>query len=464
MKNSHDVQFDEILMLAARRAVDFLHKENSSISPELSADELRAALGSLSSLGEPANEVLTAMADSVERCVVRSGSSRYFGFVIGGATPVSIASDWLTSAWDQNAQAYTSSPAAAVVEEVVAHWLLELLRLPEGSSVGFVTGAQAANFTALCAARNTVLKRVSWDFDRQGLVGAPAINAFMCEEGHATVRNALRMAGIGSDYVRLIASDEEGRIDIAQLHEAMSTCPGPKIVCAQAGNVNTGAFDDFSQMAEIAREMDCWLHVDGAFGLWAAASEQYSHLVEGCSQADSWSVDAHKWMNVPYDSGMVVLRDPLSHRDFKSTSCAYVGGGESRRNGSDWVPENSRRARGFVLYAALKTLGTYGVARIVERSCEMAKSFSEQVPQLDIGDVLNDVSLNQVLLRLKTPSDEDPDAYHHSIAQMIQRDGECWVGTGRWKGQPTLRLSFSNWQTSEDDVAATLRVLERVCR
>lgn len=394
--------------------------------------------------------------------VTRSGSGRYFGFVIGGATPVSMAADWLTSVWDQNAQAYGSSPVAAEVEATVAGWLLDLLALPATASVGFVSGAQMANFTALCVARNEVLGWAGWDYDGQGLFGAPPVGVFLSEAAHATVRNALRMAGFGESQIRALPADDQGRMFPGALRHALESHAGPKIICAQAGNVNTGAFEDFRPIAELAIAHGAWLHVDGAFGLWARASPRFCRLAAGCEHAHSWSVDAHKWLNVPYDSGWVIVRDPRAHARFKTAGCAYAGEPDAaRRDGATWAPENSRRARAFVLFAALRALGVSGVADLVDRCCDMAQRFAGRVVQERLATVLNDVCLNQVMLRLNAPAGVDAGGFHEAVAAAIQSEGLCWMGTGQWRGERILRLSFSNWQTDIEDVEAAVSAVAR---
>ena len=394
--------------------------------------------------------------------VTRSGSGRYFGFVIGGATPVSIAADWLTSVWDQNAQAYGSSPVAAEVETAVAGWLLDLLALPEAASGGFVSGAQMANFTALCVARNEVLGWAGWDYDRQGLFGAPPVGVFLSEAAHATVRNALRMAGFGESQIQALPADDQGRMLPHALQHALETHAGPKIICAQAGNVNTGAFEDFLSIAALAQVHGAWMHVDGAFGLWARASPRFCRLAAGCELAHSWSVDAHKWLNVPYDSGLVMVRDPGAHARFKTAGCAYAGAPDAaRRDGSTWAPENSRRARAFVLFAALRALGVSGVADLVDRCCDMARLFAGRVVQDKLATVLNEVCLNQVLIRLTAPAGVEPGGFHDAVAAAIQSEGDCWIGAGQWRGERILRLSFSNWQTDGDDVEAAIAAVAR---
>jgi glutamate/tyrosine decarboxylase-like PLP-dependent enzyme len=407
--------------------------------------------------GESAEDAVRALVAAVEPGLVHSTNPRYFGFVIGGSTPASVAADWLTSAWDQSGQVYATSPAAAVVEEVVVRWVLDLLRLPGDCGVGLVTGGQMANFTALAVARDTVLRRCGWDPDTGGLQGAPGISVLCGECCHATVQTAIRLIGLGTRNVIAVAADDQGRMRPDALEGALGASVGPTIVCLQAGNVNTGAFDPFPRLVALARSRGAWVHVDGAFGLWAAASPRFRHLCDGVEQADSWAVDAHKWLNVPQDSGLVIVRDREAHRRLKAARCAYAGmAAADRRDGSDWAPENSRRARAFVLYAALRNLGRLGVERLVEGCCDAASAFASRLDALPGARRLNDVVLNQVLCRFEPPGVADLDGFNAEVAARVQREGVCWLGTTRWQGQTVLRISVSNWQTTLADVEASV--------
>jgi len=303
--------------------------------------------------GETPEEAIQALTAGVEPGLVHNANPRYFGFVIGGATPVSVAADWLTSVWNQNAQVYLTSPAAAVVEEIVGQWLLDLLGLPHDSGVGLVTGTQMAHFTALSVARNVVLQKQGWDADAYGLQGAPVINIICGECCHATVHSAVRLMGLGTQNIRPVPADEQGRMRLSDFKKALEICRGPTIVCVQAGNVNTGAFDPMAEIIALSKKHGAWVHVDGAFGLWAAASPRFRHLVAGVAEADSWATDGHKWLNVPYDSGVVMIRDSVAHQNLKTAHCAYAGNTDNRfRDGSQWAPENSRRARVCALCGA----------------------------------------------------------------------------------------------------------------
>jgi glutamate/tyrosine decarboxylase-like PLP-dependent enzyme len=423
-----------------------------------SRDEVSLAIDSaLPDEGEPPDVAIQTLITSVEQGLIKSNSPRYFGFVIGGSTPTSAAADWLTSIWDQNAQVYNTSPAASIIEEVVAQWLLDLLALPGDAGVGLVTGTQMANFTALTVARNAVLQKQGWDVELNGLQGAPPINVVCGECCHATIHSAIRLMGLGQKNIRTVRADKQGRIDPDDLRKTLDVCAGPIIICAQAGNVNTGAFDPFADIVALAKEHDAWLHVDGAFGLWANASPRFKHLALGADGADSWATDAHKWLNVPYDSGIVIIRDREMHRGLKTTRCAYAGPADvDRRDGSQWVPENSRRARGFVLFAALRNLGRKGVRQLIDNCCDRAQEFADQFAELPHAHVLNDVVLNQVLCRLEPESIPDPDAFNTAVASRVQQKGICWLGTTQWRGQTALRISVSHWSTASEDVRQSM--------
>jgi glutamate/tyrosine decarboxylase-like PLP-dependent enzyme len=419
-----------------------------------SRDELLSLVNThLPDEGEAPETAIQNLIASVEQGLIHSASPRYFGFVVGGATPVSIAADWLTSVWNQNAQVYVTSPAASIIEDVVAQWLLELLGLPQAASVGFVTGTQMANFTALSVARNVALQKCGWDIETHGLQGAPRLNVICGECCHATIHSAIRLLGLGTKNIRVVSADEEGRMKLEAFRETIVSCARPSIVCVQAGNVNTGAFDPMADIIALAKKHDSWVHVDGAFGLWAGASPRFKHLVAGVEEADSWATDAHKWLNVPYDSGMVFVRSPEAHRNLKTARCAYAGPANTAcRDGSQWTPENSRRARGFVLYAALRHLGKQGVQRLVENCCDLAQAFAVELTRLPHVRILNQVVLNQVLCRIEPPHTADVDAFNASLAARLQRDGVCWLGTTQWRGQTALRISVSNWATTSADV------------
>ena len=393
--------------------------------------------------------MVDALAQAAAPGIVASAGPRYFGFVVGGALPAALAADWLTATWDQLAGLYVSGPAAAVVEQVVAGWLLELLGLPPDAGVGFVTGAQMANFTALAAGRDALLRRSGWDVGR-GLAGAPEIGVVVGAEVHATVPAALRMLGLASDTATRCPVDDQGAMRADALVDLLGDDGRPTIVCAQAGNVNTGACDPLEAIAAATRGRGAWLHVDGAFGLWAAASERRRSLVVGLERADSWATDAHKWLNVPYDSGVAIVADPAAHRAAMGLSAAYLTPApETSRNNHEWTPEASRRARGFPLYAALRSLGRRGVADLVDRCCDLAVRMANRLSEEPGVEILNDVVLNQVLVAIAPVEGRD---VADAVIDRVQRDGTCWVGGTTWHGRRAMRISISNWSTTEAEI------------
>jgi len=424
--------------------------------------ELRATLGGpLPEEPAESREVIAAMAAAAEPGVVPSSSGRFFGFVVGGATPAAVAADWLTSVWDQNAGLYVLGPAASVVEEVAGAWLAELLGLPRQVSVGFVTGAQLANTTGLAAARYEMLRRVGWDTEVAGLCGAPRLQVIAGQGRHGTIDRALRLLGLGTASIVEVEMDAQGRMQLAALRRALEQDDGPAIVCTQVGNVNTGAVDPVGEICDVAHGHGAWVHVDGAFGLWAAASPRLRRLVAGVERADSWATDAHKWLNVPYDSGLVFCAHPEAHRAAMGVRASYlVHGSDGQRDALDYNPEHSRRARGFAVYAAIRALGRSGIAEMVERCCAMAQRFAEQLAAADGVEVLNEVVLNQVLVRLHAP-DGDNDGHTYRVLERLQHDGTCWMSGTVWKGQAAVRISVSNWSTGPDDVDRSVAAMLR---
>ena len=439
----------DLLRRTAELAADYIDSLGERpVFPEVTPEQLRKALGGPLPDGPiPAEQVIDELAAGAEPGLVAMGSGRYFGFVIGGALPAALAADWLTSAWDQNAGLYVGGPSASVVEQITRDWLLELLGLPGESSIGFVTGTQVAHVTGLAAARWHVLDAVGWDVGREGLTGAPRIRVLVGEQGHVTVDRALRLLGLGAPTT--VAADDQGRMQPDALAEALAGAAGPTIVCAQAGEVNTGAFDPLPAIAELSRDAGAWLHVDGAFGIWAAVSPRLRHLVNGIELADSWTTDAHKWLNVPYDSGIVLCAHPESHRAAMAATASYLiqdEGSRRVRDQMDWVPEFSRRARAFAVYAALRSLGRSGVVELVERCCDAATRFSEAIVELPGVELLNDVVLNQVLFRFE--SDEQTD----EVLRQVQASSRVWLSGTTWNGRKAIRVSVSNWQTGDEEI------------
>jgi len=411
-------------------------------------------------LSEPVDPlaVLDSLAQLIEDGSVATPGPRYFGFVTGGSYPVAVAADWLVSAWDQNAGLHALSPAMARLEDVTADWLLELLGLPRHASVGFVTGATMANVTGLAAARHEVLRRAGWDVEADGLQGAPRLTVVAGAGAHASIDTAARFLGFGTSNLVRVAADGQGRMIPAALEAALARPSGPTIVCLQAGHVNTGAFDPFTPLIDLAHRRDAWVHVDGAFGLWARAADGLRHLADGVERADSWGVDAHKWLNVPYDSGIAIVAHPAAHRASMAQRASYLlrADGE-RRDGMDWTPEASRRARAVPVYAVLKTLGREGVAALVTGNCERARQMAESLrPHAGIT-ILNDVVLNQVLVRARSRSGEN---ITPAVIARVQQAGVCWVGGTTWEKEPAMRIAISNWSTTAEDIdrsAASIR-------
>ena len=435
------------------------------VGSSASRPALRAALGGpLPEAPEDPRKTIAALAEAAEPGLVATPSGRFFGFVIGGATPAALAADWLTAAWDQNAGLHVLGPAAAVVEEVAGGWLAELLGLPAGASVGFVTGVQMAHFTALAAARHELLRRAGWNVEADGLAGAPRVRVLAGQQRHDTVDRALRFLGFGTSAVTAVGVDDQGRMRPAALRAALGAGSGPTIVCAQAGNVNTGAVDPLGETCDLAHQAGAWVHVDGAFGMWAAASPTLRHLVAGVERADSWATDAHKWLNVPYDSGLVFCAHPDAHRAAMGVRASYlIHGGEGERDELDHNPEFSRRARGFAVYAAIRAQGRAGIAGQVDRCCALARRFAERLAAHDGVEVLNDVVLNQVLVRFQA-ADGDHDAHTRGVVGRVQQDGTCWMSGTTWHGQAAMRISVTNWSTDEADVDRSVAAILRCAR
>ena len=445
---------EQALETAAAHATQFLRGlAERPVAARAGAEELRARLGGPlpEDPADPA-EVVAQLAKLADDGLVATAGPRYFGFVVGGSLPAALAADWLAAAWDQNAGLFVLGPAAATVEDVAAGWLTELLGLPATASCGFVTGGLGANFGGLAAARNHVLARAGWDVERDGLLGAPPVEVVVGAERHVTIDVALRYLGLGSGRLRVVPADDQGRMDAAALGEVLAAVKGPTIVCAQAGNVNTGAFDPLAAICAAGHDHGAWVHVDGAFGLWAGASPALRHLVAGVEQADSWATDAHKWLNVPYDSGLVFVAHPQAHLAAFAKVASYLTPGQGgERDPDGFVPEGSRRARGFPVWAALRSLGRSGVAELVERCCGHARRFADALAAADGVEVLNEVVLNQVLVRFPDPGG-DHDGRTREVVRRVQASGTLWLSGTTWHGMAAMRISVSNWSTTDDDV------------
>lgn len=448
----HRDQVDDLEHLLVRAArVAATHRRTvgeRSVAPSRSPEHIRAAFaGPLPEGPTDPDDVLTRLLTAADGAITGTVGPRYFGFVIGGALPAASAAELLTTGWDQAAYNEVLSPAAGAAERAAGSWAKELLGLPSEASVAFVTGAQAGNTVGLAIGRNEVLARAGWDIARDGLYGAPRVRVVASEERHATVDRALRLLGMGTGSIDPVRADDNGAIDVDHLGEVLDQNHDvPTIVCLQAGNVNTGACDDFLRAIPPARRHDAWVHVDGAFGLWAAASPHHASLTRGVELADSWGTDAHKWLNVPYDSGLAFCRDANAHAAAMSYVAAYLTGSSGTEHVlGDVTPESSRRARGFAVWAALQELGRSGVADLVERSCGHARRIADLL-SAGGGTVYNEVVLNQVLVGFGDPSLTD------AVVEAVQREGTCWLGATTWHGKRLIRISVSNWTTTESDI------------
>jgi glutamate/tyrosine decarboxylase-like PLP-dependent enzyme len=446
---------DELLQDAARRALRYL-----ATLPDRPVFPSEADLARLSALDFPLPDtpmagagVLALLDDVVGPATTAMAGPRYFGFVIGGTLPAALAANWLAGAWDQNAGLNVMSPGTAAVEDVALRWLVDVLGLPEGTGGGFVSGATMANLTGLAAARHSVLAEVGWDVEAQGLSGAPPVTVVVGDEVHPSVLKALALLGFGRERVARVRVDGQGRMRPSLI----PPLSGPAIVCAQAGNVNTGASDPLTAICAQAHTDNAWVHVDGAFGLWAAASPALRERVDGIGYADSWATDAHKWLNVPYDSGLAFVREPGALRVAMGVSAAYLPTGDSARDPYYYTPELSRRARGVEVWAALASLGRTGLADLVERTCGYARRFARELSAAGYP-VLNDVVLNQVLVAF---GDAERTA---RVVARIQRDGVCWCGGTVWQGRAAMRISVSNWSTTDEDVTRSIEAIIHAAR
>ena len=449
----------ELLGAAANHAADYLESlPERPVAARRGVAETQAALSS-ELPGGPVDtrRVLDELVSEADAGITAMGSPRYFGFVIGGAYPAAVAADWMASAWDQNSVLGGPTPSAAAIEEIAGAWLIDLLGLPADASFALVTGCQMAHVTALAAARHRLLADAGWDAEADGLIGAPAIRVLACAERHVTVDRALRLLGLGSACIEPVEVDECGAMRAEALEAALAAGAGPTLVCAQAGNVNTGAIDTRDAVCDLAHGAGAWVHVDGAFGLWAAASPARRDLLKGCERADSWATDGHKWLNVPYDCGIAVVADTEAHRASMSVRASYLQQGEPIREPMDWTPEFSRRTRSLPVYAVLRSLGRTGVAELVDRLCDCAERFASELGARPGVEVLAQ-GLNQVLLR--------PDGDVDAIVRAIQDEGTCWVSGTTWRDTRCIRISVCNWQTTFEDVdrsvAAMAAEFERV--
>lgn len=446
---NHSREVLDEAVLRARRYLESL--DDRAVAPDAAAvDALKRLDEPLPAGGCAAKEVLALLDDVVSPATMAMAGPRFFGFVIGGALPVTVASNWLATAWDQNAALQPATPGVSAVEQVALRWLLEILDLPRQSAGAFVTGGTVANFTALAAARHRVLANAGWDVEADGLIGAPPVTILVGEEAHPTLLKSLGLLGFGRATALRVPVDAQGRMRADELPEIK----GPTIVCTQAGNLNTGAMDPVGEVCDRVRAHGAWVHVDGAFGLWARASRRLAPQISGVEKADSWATDAHKWLNVPYDSGLAFVRDAAALRAAMAITAAYLPADSGRRSPSDYTPELSRRARGVDVWAALRYLGREGVEALIDRNCRHARRFAAGLAAAGF-EILNDVQLNQVLVSFGSPE------FTQQVITRVQQDGSCWCGVTVWQGRTAMRISVCSWATRDEDVEMSLIAILR---
>ncbi|HKG47559.1 MAG TPA: pyridoxal-dependent decarboxylase [Pyrinomonadaceae bacterium] len=458
-----------VLSLAQHHALSFLKTlDRAPVGATVDVQTLRKQLDKpLAESGLPPEQVVTELVRDVGGGLIGSAGGRFFGWVIGGSLPAALAADWLATTWDQNAALYATSPAAAVAEEVAGMWLKDILRLPAHASFALVSGCQMAHVTCLAAARHALLAERGWDVEREGLYGAPRIRILTSAQRHGSFERAVRLLGLGSGQIVCLTSDANDRLEPAALQKALDTdLSTPTIVLLQAGDINIGAFDDFESLIPIAKRYGAWVHVDGAFGLWAAASPRYRHLVKGVEAADSWATDGHKWLNVPFDCGYAFIANADAHRASMTQRAAYITHHEDARDEMDWNPEWSRRARGFPTYAALRQLGRNGVAELIERCCRHAHELVMGIGSLAGAEVLWEPIINQGLVRFLDPSpvatEQDHDRRTEAVIAAIVSSGEAFFGGTTWRGKRAMRVSVCNWRTSPEDVQRSINVAARL--
>ena len=464
-----DSSFAAALETAHRSSLDFLNTLTSRrVSAAADLQTLRKRLNRpLADESVPPERVIAELVSDVEGGIVASTSGRFFSWVIGGSVPAALAADWLTAAWDQNAALYACGPAAAVVEEVAGEWLKQILGLPTSASFAFVTGCQMAHATCLAAARHALLERRGWDVAQKGLYGAPPIRILSSRQRHGSFERAAQLLGLGTLHIEYLESDETDRLQADSLAKALNAEPEiPTIVLMQAGDINIGAFDSFEHLVPLAKQYNAWVHVDGAFGLWVAASPAYRHLVRGVQEADSWATDGHKWLKVPFDCGYAFVADNRVHRSAMSHRAEYLIHDDEARDQIDWNPEWSRRARGFPTYAALRQLGRNGVAAIVERCCRHAHSIVMRIGNLPGAEILWEPIINQGLVRFLDSkpgaTQADHDRKSDEVITAVTSAGEAFFGGTTWRGRRAMRVSVCNWQTSDADVERAVKAVENV--
>jgi len=468
---NHRQSFESALERAHEHALRYLNQlDTSSVAATAGLEALRARLGRPLALESVApDRVIDELVADVEGGLVGSAGGRFFGWVEGGALPAPVAADWLTSTWDQNAASYAAGPAVAVIEEVCGAWLKDLLGLPDTASFALTTGCQMAHTTALAAARNHLLARRGWDVESKGLAGAPRIRIISSDQHHGSIYRTARLLGLGSDAIRALPADEDGKLDAGSLEGALrDDVEDATIVLLQAGDLNIGAFDAFDDLIPPAHRHGAWVHVDGAFGLWANTSKRYRHLLRGVEQADSWATDGHKWLNVPYDCGYAFVAHPKAHRDAMSQRASYVSNHEQARDQRDWNPEWSRRGRGVATYAAIRQLGRSGIATMVEASCQAAHTLVTRLAAIPGVQMMWEPQINQGLVRFLDPrrdaNDADHDRRTDEIALRVVNAGEAFFSNTTWRGRRCMRVSVCNWQTNESHVERAVAAVHDALR
>lgn len=464
-----DSEFRHALDTAISHAISHIESlDQSSVTATVDVETLRSRLAKqLDDAAVPPDQVVDDLARDVAGGLIGSAGGRFFGWVIGGVLPAALAADWMTSAWQQNAALYATSPAAAVVEEVVGDWLKDLLRLPQSASFALVTGCQMAHVTCLAAARHAVLAKHDWNVETKGLFGAPRIRILTSAARHGSFTRAVRLLGFGTDQIVLLPVDSNDRLPANALEEALTQDPtAPTIVLLQAGDINIGAYDRFSELIPIAKKFGAWVHVDGAFGLWVATTTRLRYLAEGVDGADSWATDGHKMLNVPFDCGFAFVADRESHRASMASTAAYITLASDARDQMDWNPEWSRRSRCFASYAAIRSLGRQGIADLVERCCKHAHSIVTRLGRLEGAEMLWEPVINQGLVRFldRSPnaSEEDHDRKTDEVIAAILKTGEAFFQGTTWRGRRAMRVSVCNWRTSETDVDRVVNAVRKV--
>ena len=466
MGQSQMTQRDTLERACAHAATYLESLDTRPVAAVVDLKDLRAKLSlELGAAGAPPGDVVDHLVAAAEGGQLGSATGRLFAWVIGGALPSAIAADWLASTWDVNACMYACGPAAAVVEEVAGAWVKDILGLPAEASFAFTTGCQMAHMTCLAAARHAVLRNVGWDVEADGLIGAPRIRIVANDQRHASIERALRYLGLGARALRALPTDSQGRLDPETLREALAGPPEPTIVVLDAGDLNVGAFDRYAELAPIARAAGAWMHVDGAFGLWARSSAARRHLADGIELADSWATDAHKWLNTPQDSGLAIIRDREAHRAAMTVTATYRTAGGDARDPIDWTPDWTRRARGYAVYAALRELGRDGVSALVDRCCEHADALSRGVAALPGTELVAASTLNQALVAFLEPGSTDPmehDRRTDAVIAAVNATGEAFFSGTTWRGRRAMRISVCNWRTRDTDVQRAVGAVEHV--